>query len=34
MNTLSIHRHRPSMLIRTSAPRSTLVNAKLVNWLP
>jgi hypothetical protein len=34
MKTLSIQRPRPSMLMRTSASRRTLVNAKLVNWLP
>ena len=33
-NTLSIHRPRPSMLIRTSASRSMLVKACDVNWLP
>lgn len=34
MKTLSIHRPRPSMPIRTSASRSRLVKAKLENWLP
>ena len=32
MKTLSIHRPRPSMLMRTSAWRSTLVKACDVNW--
>src|SRR5215203_202525 len=34
MNTLSIHRPRPSMEMRTPAALSTSVKAKLVNWLP
>lgn len=33
MKTLSIQRPRPSMLIRTSAARSTLVKAMPVNWV-
>ena len=32
MTTLPIHHPRPSMLMRTSASRSRLVKAKLVNW--
>lgn len=34
MKTLFIQRPRPSMLILTSAARSTPVKALLVNWLP
>ena len=34
MNTLSIQRPRPSMLMRISASFSTAVKAKPVNWLP
>ena len=34
MKTLSIHRPRPSMLIRMPASVSIWVNARLVNWLP
>lgn len=32
MNTVSIQRPRPSMLIRTSASRNTLMKAWLVSW--
>ena len=34
MNTLSIHRPRPSIEIRTPELRSTPVNRGEVNWLP
>ena len=34
MNTLSIHRPRPSMLIATPASASTVVNAVAVNVDP
>jgi hypothetical protein len=34
MNTLSIHRPRPSIEMRTPAPINTSVKAVLVNWLP
>src|SRR5713226_6242314 len=34
MNTLSIHRPRPSIEMRTPAWASTPVKAVLVNWLP
>ena len=34
MNTLSIHRPRPSIEMRTPASRKTPVNRGEVNWLP
>jgi hypothetical protein len=34
MKTLSIQPPRPSMLMRTPAALSALVNRGLVNWLP
>jgi hypothetical protein len=34
MNTLSIHRPRPSIEMRTPAAASVPVKAALVNWLP
>jgi hypothetical protein len=34
MNTLSSHRPRPSIEMRTPAPASVPVKAALVNWLP
>src|SRR4051795_6528680 len=34
MNTLSTHRPRPSMEMRTSAALNTSVNSDEVNWLP
>src|SRR3954468_25065335 len=34
MNTLSTHRPRPSIEMRTSAALNTSVNSHEVNWLP